>query len=209
MSAPHARTDADALLPAEREMTAAQWAEYGGLPTVLRGYCHLLMKREADARLRERQAELEVAEWRERTARLLTRAKAAEAALAAARAEVAQANAEGEAYRSFAASVAYEVHPDIGGVLANHLDVVDLPDLMTSLRERLAQAHADRALMAGLWLATAPPDVLPALLPADPGDRDRLAAALDAVDLQASAGSHTAAGRAIIARVVAAAGGAR
>ena len=90
MSAPHARTDADALLPAEREMTAAQWAEYGGLPTVLRGYCHLLMKREADARLRERQAELEVAEWRERTARLLTRAKAAEAALAAARAEVAR-----------------------------------------------------------------------------------------------------------------------
>lgn len=73
----------------------------------------------------------------------------------------------------------------------------------------LAQAHADRTLMTGLWLATAPPDVLPALLPADPGDRDRLAAALDAVDLQASAGSHTAAGRSVIARIVAAAGGAR
>ena len=73
----------------------------------------------------------------------------------------------------------------------------------------LAQAHADRALLIGLWLATVPPDVLPALLPADPGDRDRLAAALDAVDLQASAGSHTAAGRAVIGRIVAAAGGAR
>lgn len=74
----------------------------------------------------------------------------------------------------------------------------------------LAQARADRALLTGLWLATAPPDVLPALLPVDPGDRDRLAAALDAVDLQASAGSHTAAGRAIIARIVAeTAGGAR
>ena len=73
----------------------------------------------------------------------------------------------------------------------------------------LAQAHADRALMTGLWLATVPPDVLPALLPADPGDRDRLAAALDAVDLQASSGSHTAAVRAVIGRIVAAAGGAR
>jgi len=73
----------------------------------------------------------------------------------------------------------------------------------------LAQAHADRTLLTGLWLATVPPDVLPTLLPADPGDRDRLAAALDAVDLQASAGSHTAAGRAVIARIVAAAGGAR
>ncbi len=154
------RTETDALLPAEREMSAAQWSEYGGLPTALRSYCHLLIKREADARLRERQAELEVAEWRERTARLLARAEAAEAALAAARAEV-------------------------------------------------AQAHADRTLMTGLWLATAPPDVLPALLPADPGDRDRLAAALDAVDLQPSAGSHTAAGRSVIARIVAAAGGAR
>jgi hypothetical protein len=66
----------------------------------------------------------------------------------------------------------------------------------------LAQAHADRTLMTGLWLATAPPDVLPALLPVDPGDRDRLAAALDAVDLQPSAESHTAAARAIIGRIV-------
>jgi hypothetical protein len=73
----------------------------------------------------------------------------------------------------------------------------------------LAQAHADRALMTGLWLATVPLEVLLALLPADPGDRDRLADALDAVDLQASAGSHTAAGRAVIGRIVAAAGGAR
>ena len=74
----------------------------------------------------------------------------------------------------------------------------------------LAQAHADRTLLAGMWLATVPPDALPALLPADPGDRDRLAAALDAVDLQASAESHTAAVRAIIARIVAEmAGGAR
>lgn len=74
----------------------------------------------------------------------------------------------------------------------------------------LAQAHADRTLLAGLWLATVPLEVLPALLPVGPGDRDRLADALDAVDLQASAGSHTAAGRAIIARIVAeTAGGAR
>lgn len=148
------RTEADALLPAEREMSAKAWGEYVGLPTALRGYCHLLMRRETEARLRERTAELEVAEWRERTARLLARAEAAEAAL--------------------------------------------------------AQAHADRTLLAGLWLATVPPDVLPTLLPVDPGDRDRLAAALDAVDLQTSAESHTAAGRAIIARIVAeTAGGAR
>ena len=77
----------------------------------------------------------------------------------------------------------------------------------------LALAQADRALMAGLWLATVPPDVLPALLPADPGDRDRLASALDAVDLQVSAGSHTAAAREVIGRIVRAvaemAGGAR
>ena len=74
----------------------------------------------------------------------------------------------------------------------------------------LAQARADRTLLAGLWLATVPPDVLPTLLPADPGDRDRLAAALDAVDLQSGTESHTAAVRAIIARIVAeTAGGAR
>ena len=74
----------------------------------------------------------------------------------------------------------------------------------------LAQAHADRALLTGLWLATAPPDVLPALLPAGPGDRDRLAAALDAVDLQSGTESHTAAVRAVIGRIVAeTAGGAR
>lgn len=77
------RTEADALLPAEREMSAKAWGEYVGLPTALRGYCHLLMRRETEARLRERTAELEVAEWRERTARLLTRAEAAEGALAA------------------------------------------------------------------------------------------------------------------------------
>jgi hypothetical protein len=74
----------------------------------------------------------------------------------------------------------------------------------------LAQARADRALMTGLWLATVPPDVLPTLLPADPGDRDRLVAALDAVDLQSGTASHTAAARAVIARIVAeTAGGAR
>ena len=52
--------------------------------------------------------------------------------------------------------------------------------------------------------------VLPTLLPADPGDRDRLVAALDAVDLQSGTASHTAAARAVIARIVAeTAGGAR
>ena len=66
----------------------------------------------------------------------------------------------------------------------------------------LAQAHADRTLLIGLWLAAVPLDVLPTLLPADPGDRDRLVAALDAVDLQSGTASHTAAGRAIIARIV-------
>ena len=162
------RTEADALLPAEREMSAKAWSEYVGLPTTLRGYCHLLMRREAEARLRERTAELEVAEWRERTARLLARAEAAEQ-----RAEAAEQRAE-------AAEIA------------------------------LAQAHADRALLTGLWLAAVPLEVLPALLPADPGDRDRLAAALDAVDLQSGTESHTAAVRAVIGRIVAeTAGGAR
>lgn len=76
-----------------------------------------------------------------------------------------------------------------------------------ALAAELAQARADRALLAGLWLGTVPPDVLPALLPTDPGDRDRLAAALDAVDLQASEAAHIAAGRAVIARIVAEMGG--
>ena len=76
-----------------------------------------------------------------------------------------------------------------------------------SLRAELAQARADRALLAGLWLGTVPHDVLPALLPTDPTDRDRLAAVLDAVDLQASEAAHIAAGRAVIARIVAEMGG--
>ena len=81
---------------------------------------------------------------------------------------------------------------------------------LAAARAEVAQARADRALLTGLWLATVPPDVLPALLPADPGDRDRLAAALDAVDLQSGTESHTEAGRAVIGRVVAeTAGGAR
>ena len=73
-----------------------------------------------------------------------------------------------------------------------------------------ASAHADRSLLIGMWLATVPPDVLPTLLPTDPGDLERLAAALEAVDLQSGTESHTAAVRAIIARIVAEmAGGAR
>ena len=71
----------------------------------------------------------------------------------------------------------------------------------------LAQARADRTLMAGLWLGTVPHDVLPALLPTDQGDRDRLAAALDAADRQTGAEARTAAGRAVIARIVAETGG--
>lgn len=80
---------------------------------------------------------------------------------------------------------------------------------LAAARAEVAQAHADRALLIGLWLATVPPGVLPTLLPADPGDRGRLAAALDAAELQASAESHTAAGRAVIGRIVATAGGVR
>lgn len=71
----------------------------------------------------------------------------------------------------------------------------------------LAQARADRTLMAGLWLVTVPPRVLPAILPINPGDRERLVAALDAVDLQPSAEACIAAGRAVIARIVAEMGG--
>ena len=71
----------------------------------------------------------------------------------------------------------------------------------------LAQARADRALLAGLWLITVPPRELPALLPTDQGDRDRLAAALDAVDRQPGAEARIAAGRAVIARIVAEMGG--
>ena len=80
---------------------------------------------------------------------------------------------------------------------------------LAAARAEVAQARADRALLTGLWLATVPPDVVPTLLPADPGNLDRLAAALEAVDLQSGTESHTAAVRAIIARIVAAAGGAR
>ena len=71
----------------------------------------------------------------------------------------------------------------------------------------LTQARADRTLMAGLWLVTVPPRELPALLPTDQGDRDRLAAALDAVDRQPGAEARIAAGRAVIARIVAETGG--
>lgn len=71
------------------------------------------------------------------------------------------------------------------------------------LRAELAQAQADRALMAGLWLTTMPPRARPALLPADQVDRDRLAAALDAVDLQPSWEARIAAGRAVVERVAA------
>ena len=76
-----------------------------------------------------------------------------------------------------------------------------------ALADELAQARADRALMAGLWLGTVAPRVLPAILPTDQGDRDRLAAALDAVDRQPGAEAHIAAGRAVIARIVAETGG--
>lgn len=130
-------------------------------------------------------------------------------------------------YRAFAGQcAAIAAAPGDEATAAELFAMEDLPMIVEQLRSfrtraeaaeqraesaeiALAQAHADRTLLIGLWLATVPPDVLPTLLPADPGDRDRLASALDAVDLQTSAGSHTAAGRAIIARVVAAAGGAR
>lgn len=74
---------------------------------------------------------------------------------------------------------------------------------LAAARAEVAQVLADRALMTGLWLATVPPDVLPVLLPVDLGDRKRLATALDAMDLLARAGSHTAAARAVIARMAA------
>lgn len=73
---------------------------------------------------------------------------------------------------------------------------------LAAAQAELAQARADRTLMTGLWLGTIPHDVLPALLPADLDSRDRLTAALDAVDLQPSAEARTAAGRAVVARIV-------
>lgn len=76
-------------------------------------------------------------------------------------------------------------------------------------RAALEQARADRDLLAGLWLATVPPDVLTEMLPADRDSRNLLAAVLASVDLQPSAAAHTAAGRAVIERIVADAGGAR
>lgn len=88
------RTADMALLPGEREMPAEAWLEYGGLPQVLRGYCFRLMIQEADARVRLREAELEVAEWRDRTSRLLSRAEAAEQRAEALAAELAQARAD-------------------------------------------------------------------------------------------------------------------
>lgn len=78
---------------------------------------------------------------------------------------------------------------------------------IASLRAELAQARADRALLVGLWLGAVAPRVLPAILPTDPGDRERLVAALDAVNLQPSAEACIAAGRAVIARIVAETGG--
>lgn len=154
------RTADMALLPAEREMSTEVWAEYGGLPEGLRGYCFRLMRQEADARTHVREAELEVAEWRDRAWRLLSRAETAEA-------EVAR------------------------------------------LTVALAQARADRDLLAGLWLATAPMDMLTETLPADRDSRNLLAAVLAEVDLHPNGAAHTDAGRAVIERIVADAGGAR
>jgi len=87
------------------------------------------------------------------------------------------------------------------------LTPVGLQDLADVVAAALAQARADRALLAGLWLGAVPHDVLPTLLPTDQGDRDRLAAALDAADRQTGAEARTAAGRAVIARIVAEMGG--
>lgn len=51
---------------------------------------------------------------------------------------------DADQYRAFAASVACAVHPGgVGAIIANHLDVVDLPELLTHLRERLAQVRAE------------------------------------------------------------------
>ena len=124
-------------------------------------------------------------------------------------------------YRAFAGQcAAIAAAPGDEATAAELFAMEDLPLIVEQLRSfrtraeaaeqraesaeiALAQAHADRTLLIGLWLATAPPVVLPALLPADQGDRNRLAAALDAVDLQSGTESHTAAVRAVIGRIVA------
>jgi hypothetical protein len=123
------------------------------------------------------------------------------------RAEAAEQRAE--AAEAALAAALDDVELERGRVEALEGCVAVRNEALDDAHAELAQARADRALLIGLWLATVPPDVLPALLPADPGDRDRLAAALDAVGLQSGTGSHTAAGRSVIARIVAAAGGAR
>ena len=127
---------------------------------------------------------------------------------ATARAEAAEQRAE--AAEAALAAALDDVELERGRVEALEGCIAVRAEALDEAHAEVAQARTDRTLLTGLWLATVPPDVLPTLLPADPGDRDRLAAALDAVDLQASAGSHTAAGCAVIGRIVAeTAGGAR
>ena len=73
------------------------------------------------------------------------RAEAAEAALAAAQAEVEQVRAtDGHAAAFFCQSVAHLLAPPgAEDDAVRHLRADDLPDLLTHLRERLAQARAD------------------------------------------------------------------
>ncbi len=112
----------------------------------------------------------------------------ASTALASAEAEVARAEARAEAAEA---------------------EVARLHAALEQARAELTQTRADRDLLAGLWLATVPMDVLPGLLPADRDSRNLLAAVLAEVDLHPNGAAHTDAGRAVIERIVADAGGAR
>ncbi len=71
----------------------------------------------------------------------------------------------------------------------------------------LAQTRSDRDLMTGLWLATAPMDMLTETLPADRDSRNLLAAVISELDLHPTGAAHTDAGRAVIERIVAEMGG--
>ena len=133
------RTPEMALLPGERAMTEAEWAEYGGLPPTLRAYCHRLLRDEAEAQRLQRLDALEIVEWRARAARLLDRLGAAEQ-----RAVAAVADAQAAAH--FAQSVAHLLaSPGAEAEAVQHLRAADLPHLLDCLRERLAEAQPAEA----------------------------------------------------------------
>jgi hypothetical protein len=130
------------------------------------------------------------AEWRCAHAAEATACDLLRAERASLRAERDAALADVTAWRGFAASVAVAVHPgDAGLVIADHLAVDDLPDLLAAVERvvaerdaalaRVGTAERDRDIFRGAFLATKT-ERNAALAERDSarGERDRLRAVI-------------------------------